>query len=189
MPGVATPMPSNGRSASPTRSSQIAPSSAERLGAGAVVALVRAAQHDLAGEVDERADELVGLGEADRHDVAGVGLDADHRRRLADRPARAPELVDQPCLEQLLDHRRDGGGREPDELGEIGPRGRAAVMQRPQDQPAVRAAGILRQHPRLAGEAIAERSPLASPIGRSGGCHIHVFVYLLHELTLVKRLS
>ena len=182
MPGLATPMPSSGRSASPIRSSQIVAEQRERLGAGAVVALVGAAQHDLAGEVDERADELVGLGQADGHDVAGVGLDADHRRRLADAAAGAPELVDQAGVEQFLDHGRHGRRGEPDQLGEVGPRGRAAVVQRPQDQPPVRSAGVLRQHPRLAGEAIAE----SISGSRSGGRHIHLFVYLLHELTPVN---
>ena len=171
MPGLATPTPSSGRSASPIRSSQIVAEQRERLGAGAVVALVGAAQHDLAGEVDERADELVGLGEADGHDVTGVGLDADHRRRLADRSAGAPELVDQAGVEQLLDHGRHGGRGEPDQLGEVGPRGRAAVVQRPQDQPTVRAAGVLGQHPRLAGQAIAES---VSRMAWRGGRHIHV---------------
>ena len=80
-------------------------------------------------------------------------------------PLVRPSSSTSPDLEQLLDHRRDGGGREPDELGEVGPRRRAAVMQRPQDQAAVRAAGIFRQHPRLAGEAIAERSAML-PLAR-----------------------
>ena len=149
----------------------------ERVGTGAVVALVGAAQHDLAGEVDERTDELVGLGEADRHDVAGIGLDADHRRRLADRPARTAELVDQACLEQLLDHGRHGGRGESDELGEVGPRGGAAVMQGPQDQPPVGATGVLGQHPRLAGQAIPERSPIGGVAGVTSMC---LFIYYMN---------
>ena len=51
-----------------------------------------AAATTLPARLTSAADELIGLGEADRHDVAGVGLDADHRRRLADRPARAARV-------------------------------------------------------------------------------------------------
>jgi hypothetical protein len=55
------------------------------------------------------------------------------------------------------------------------------VVQRPQDQPAVRAPGVLGQHPRLAGESIAERSAVHSSIGRRGARHIHrLFIYYMN---------
>ena len=75
---------------------------------GPAVAVVGAPHDDLAGEIDDGADELRGLGEVEAEDVPAVGADADERRRLADAAVGAqPELLDDSVVEQLTDDRRD----------------------------------------------------------------------------------
>ncbi len=114
--------------------------------AGGADAVVRAAEDDLAVEVDEGADDLGRLGEVETDDVAAVGVDADERGRLADAAGRVEaELLDQPVREQVADDGRHGGPGQAGLLGQVGARPGAVTVQRPQEQAAVRPAGVLRR--------------------------------------------
>ena len=85
---------------------------------------------------------------------------------------RVPELLDELLLEQLADDRGHAGGREPGELGEVGARRRASVVQCPQQQAAVRTPGVLGSRLRRRGQ------PPGGPgrIGRS----VHICLSTKH---------
>ena len=146
MPGLAMPMPSSGRSASATSSRQIRPTRLAAAAAGLALAVVGAADDDLAGEVDEGADEVGRLGEVEAEDVAAVGVDADERRRLADAARRAQaELLDDSVVQQVADHGGDRRPGEPGDLGQVGARQRPVAVQRAQQEAAVRPSGVFRR--------------------------------------------
>ena len=148
MPGLAMPMPSSGRSASATSSRQIRRDERHGGPAGLALALVGAADDDLAVEVDDGADELRRLGEVEAEDVAAVGVDADERRRLADAAGGAqPELLDDAVVEQVAHDGRHRGPRQPGDLGQVGARRRAVTVQRPQQEAAVGPCGRLPASP------------------------------------------
>ena len=114
--------------------------------AGLALAVVRAADDDLAGQVDEGADELRRLGEVDAQDVATVGGDVDERGRLADAAGRAqPELLDDTVVDEVTHDRADRRPGQPGDLRQVGPRHRAVAVQRAQQQAAVGPSRIFRR--------------------------------------------
>ena len=82
-----------------------APEERDRGTAGPALAVVGPADHDLAVEVDDGADELCRLGHVDAEHVAPVGVDSDERGGLADAAGGADaELLDNRLVDQIAHH-------------------------------------------------------------------------------------
>ena len=120
-----------------------------------------ATDDDVAVEREHRADEGVAARQVDADDAVTVAVEVDEDRGLAGAGRLADALLDDEAVgDELGDEVGDRHPGEPGLTGEIGAAHRALVEERLQHQRAVVAAGVLGQHLR----ALAQRAPRAERV-------------------------
>ena len=178
-PGVPTPTPSTGRSAAIAQPLREADREADRLLAGRAVEWHLGAGLDLPEEVDHRARHPVVWRQVERHDVGGVGEQADERRRLADLALdRRAELAEQAVGDEPAYQVGDGDPGEAGGPGEVGA-GRGSLGEQVlEKQRTVVAPGVL-------GEQLANRAQRA---GTHSAC-VHLTAPAVRPLTTRRSIN